>query len=139
VVSGPHGTWIAHPLCKLYLDKGQQILREIFIQALKRELSLQVESNLPSSGRFTLMRQDAQKRDILHLLFATPIKRGNGVEVIEELLPLHDVSVAVRRAAKPSAVRLAPTGTAVPFTYDGGRVRFTVAKLVCHQMVEIAD
>ena len=139
MVSGRHGTWIAHPLCKLYLDRGQQILREIFITALKRELSLQVESNLPSSGRLTLMRQDAHKRDVLHLLFATPVKRGNGVEVIEELLPLHDVSVAVRRAAKPSAVRLAPSGETVPFTYEGGRVRFTVAKLVCHQMVELAD
>jgi hypothetical protein len=139
VVSGPHGTWIAHPLCKLYLDKGQQILREIFIHALKRELSLQVESNLPSSGRFTLMRQDAQKRDILHLLFATPVKRGNGVEVIEELLPLHDVSVAVRRSGKPGTVKLVPQGTAVPFTYEGGRVRFTVPELVCHQMVELAD
>jgi hypothetical protein len=139
VVSGPHGTWIAHPLCKLYVDKGQQILREIFIDALKRELPLQVESNLPSSGRVTLMRQDAQTRDVLHLLFATPIKRGNGVEVIEELLPLHDVSVAVRRPGKPGTVKLAPQGTALPFTYESGRVRFTVPKLVCHQMVEMAD
>jgi len=139
IVAGPHGTWIAHPLCKLYLERGQQVLRELFMQALTRELALQVESNLPSSGRFTLMRQDAQRRDILHLLFATPIKRGNGVEVIEELLPLHDVAVAVRRPAKPSVVRLAPQGTAVPFTYEGGRVRFSVAKLVCHQMVELID
>jgi len=139
VVSGPHGTWIAHPLCKLYLEKGQQILREIFIQALKRELTLQIETSLPSSGRLTLMRQDAHKRDVLHLLFATPIKRGNGVEVIEELLPLSDISVAVRRAAKPSAVQLAPQGTPVPFSYTDGRVRFTVPTLVCHQMVELVD
>ncbi len=139
IVAGPHGTWIAHPICKLYLDKGQQILRELFMQALKRELSLQIDSSLPSAGRCTLMRQDAQKRDILHLLFATPIKRGNGVEVIEELLPLADVSVAVRRAAKPSAVKLAPQGTPVPFTYTDGRVRFTLPQLVCHQMVELAD
>jgi hypothetical protein len=36
-------------------------------------------------------------------------------------------------------VTLAPAGTPVPFTYDGGRVRFTVPSLVCHQMVVIAD
>jgi hypothetical protein len=139
VVSGAHGTWIAHPLCQLYFEKGQQILREIFLHALARELSLQVETSLPSSGRLTLMRQDAQRRDILHLLFATPIKRGNGVEVIEELLPLRDVSVAIRRAAKPSAVRLAPSGMALPFAYADGRVHFTVPELVCHQMVVLDD
>jgi hypothetical protein len=139
VVSGAHGTWIAHPLCKLYLDKGQQILRDVFMTALTRELPLQVESSLPSQARLTLMRQDAHKRDVLHLLFATPIKRGHGVEVIEELIPLADVRVAVRRAAKPSRVSLAPQSTALPFTYEGGRVRFTVPKLTCHQMVVLED
>jgi hypothetical protein len=139
IVSGAHGTWIAHPLCQLYFDKGQQILRDLFLHALVRELPLQVESSLPSSGRLTLMRQDAQRRDILHLLFATPIKRGNGVEVIEELLPLREVSVAIRRAARPSAVRLAPSGVSLPFAYADGRVRFTVPELVCHQMVVLDD
>jgi hypothetical protein len=100
---------------------------------------LQVESSLPSQARLTLMRQDAHKRDVLHLLFATPIKRGHGVEVIEELIPLADVRVAVRRAAKPSRVSLAPQSTALPFTYEGGRVRFTVPKLTCHQMVVLED
>jgi hypothetical protein len=76
---------------------------------------------------------------VLHLLFATPSKRGTGVEVIEDLLPLHDVHVAVRRGAAPSAVRLVPEGRSVPFTWADGRVRFTVPRLECHQMVELAD
>jgi hypothetical protein len=140
IVSGPHGTWIAHPVCHLYHERGQQILRELFMRALQRELrGLQIESSLPSAGRVTLMRQDAQKRDVLHLLFATPVKRGNGVEVIEDLIPLADVQVAVRRTAKPSTVRLVPEGKLLPFTYADGRVSFTVPTIVCHQMVELAD
>ena len=72
-------------------------------------------------------------------LIATPSKRGTGVEVLEYLIPMPDVQVAVRRNAKPSAVRMVPAGTALPFTYTDGRVRFTVPKLECHQMVELAD
>lgn len=140
IVAGPHGTWIAHPVCGLYHAKGQQILRELFMLALRRELSgLQVETSLPSAGRLTLMRQDAQRRDVLHLLFATPSKRGDGVEVIEDLVPLADVTVQVRRAAKPSRVRLVPDGRELACDWRDGRASFTVPRLLCHQMVEIAD
>jgi hypothetical protein len=140
IVAGPHGTWIAHPICQLYLEKGQQILRELFMQALRRELGgLQIDSNLPSAGRLTLMRQNAQRRDVLHILFATPVKRGNGVEVIEDLTPLADVHIAVRRASKPSAVRLVPDNRELPYDYADGRVSFSVPQVICHQMVELAD
>lgn len=140
IVRGPGGCWLAHPMCRIYSEKGQQAIRDLVLQCVDLELGgKQIESSLPSAGRVTLMRQEAEKRDIVHLLFATPSKRGTGVEVIEDLIPLHDVQVAVRRRATPSAVRLVPAGTSLPFTYDGGRVRFTVPRLICHQMVELAD
>lgn len=140
IVSGRHGTWIAHPVCRLYHEHGQQVLRELFMLALRRETAgLQVESSLPSAGRLTLMRQESERRDVLHLLFATPAKRGGGVEVIEDLVPLADVRVAVRRASAPATVRLAPEGAVIPHSYAEGRVSFTVPRLLCHQMVEIAD
>ncbi len=100
---------------------------------------MQVETSLPAAGRLTWMRQGAQKRDILHLLFATPTKRGKGIEVIEDLIPLHNVQVSARRAGKPSKATLAPQGTEVPFTYADGRVTLTVEKVECHQMVVFSD
>jgi hypothetical protein len=140
IVRGPGGCWLAHPLFRIYAEKGQQVVRDVVLHCIGLEAAgRQVETSLPSAGRVTLFRQDQAKRDVLHLLFATPSKRGTGVEVIEDLIPLRDVSVAVRRTARPATVRLVPAGTPLPFTYDGGRVRFTVPTLECHQMVELAD
>jgi hypothetical protein len=139
IVAGKDGTWICYDAFKIYHDKGQQVLRDIVLHCIRRELGgTQIESNLPSGARCTLMRQDADKRDVLHLLYATLSKRG-GIEVIEDLVPLAGIEIAVRRAAKPSKVVLAPSGEALPFTWSDGRARFTVARVHCHQMVALED
>ena len=140
ITVGKQGTWLAFPACQIYQEHGQQIVRDLVLHAIQRELGgQQVETSLPAAGRLTLQRQDEHKRDVLHLLFATPSKRGKGVEVIEDLIPLADVRVSVRRGKKPSAVTLVPEGTSVPFTYEQGRVVFTVSRVECHQMVVLAD
>jgi hypothetical protein len=107
-------------------------------------------AGLPTAGRVSLMRQEAPNRLLLHLLYATPVKRGadtsvyasgqQSVEVIEDLVPLHDIECAVRlpERAHPSSVTLEPEGVALPFTEDAGRVRFTVPRLLCHQIVAVA-
>lgn len=140
ITRGKHGTWIAFKACEIYQQHGQQIVRDAVLHAIRSELGgLQVETSLPAAGRLTLMRQGAQARDVLHLLFATPSKRGNGVEVIEDLIPLSEVQVSVRRRSKPSKVTLEPQGTPLAFTYADGRVTCTVPRLECHQMVVLAD
>lgn len=140
IIRGPAGCWLVHPLCRIYAEKGQQAVRDLLLHCVDLELGgPQIRTTLPVAGRVTLLRQDAERRDILHLLFATPAKRGKNVEVIEDLIPLHQVEVSVRRPAAPAAVRLAPDGATLPFTYADGRVTFTVPRLLCHQMVVLVD
>lgn len=76
---------------------------------------------------------------MVHLLHAQPARRGSGVEVIEDLVPLHEVAVSIARDAPPSAVTLAPENTALAFEHRDGRTRFTVPRVACHQMVVLAD
>lgn len=140
ITRGAHGTWIAHAAFTIYAQRGQQAVRDLVLHCLRRELGGdQVRSGLPAVGRCTLMRQDAERRDVLHLLYAAPSKRGQGIEVIEDLVPLHAVEVAVRRAARPSRVSLAPEGGELPFAWEDGRVRFTVPIVHPHAMVVLAD
>ena len=141
MVAGPAGTWCSFPAFSIYTERGQQVLRDILLHGNRRELGVQlIEASLPASGgRVTVTRQDTKKRDIVHLLFALQSKRGQGIEVIEDIVPLHNVAVTLRRAAKPSGVVLAPQGGEVPFTYADGLVRFTVPTVECHQMVVVAD
>jgi hypothetical protein len=145
--------YLAHPVFALYHDYGAVAYKEYIAKALRLLLgeSTVRTATLPSTGRVTLTEQAAASRFVLHLLYANTVQRGGrGVdggptrnttplEVIEELVPLHDVEVSVRPGRKVNGVRLVPEGTSLAFEEDAdGGVTFSVPKLQCHQMVELA-
>ena len=96
-----------------------------------------IVTDLPAQGVITLMDQKEEHRLVHHLLYASPVKRGNGIEIIEDILPVYDVHVTLRTDKTPKRVYLAPSGEDIPFTYENGAVCYTVAKLFIHQMVVI--
>ncbi|HAT11153.1 MAG TPA: beta-galactosidase [Planctomycetes bacterium] len=140
MVHGPAGITCAHPLCRLYAEHGVQALRDLFLRALRRLLPVPLlRVSLPSNGLATVTRQEAKQRDLVHLVWAPTIKRGTGVEVVEDLVPLHAVSVELRRHNAPSRVTLVPSGDDLPFSHADGVTRFTVPRMVCAQRIAITD
>ena len=150
-VAGDGFVYFAHNIFTAYRQYGQPLYRDLVSDALHRllpEPTLTVEG-LPTAGRVSLMRQQAENRLVLHLLYATPVKRGaessiygsgqQAVEVIEDLVPLYGVRCAVRLPTRARArhVTLEPQGEELPFTGDAASVRFTVPELLCHQMVAV--
>jgi len=130
--------YFAHPVFTAYRNKGQQLLRDYVWHLIAHVYGRRdLEVWLPSSGRVSLMRQDAEKRHILHLLYATPIHRGRGIEVIEDIVPLFNVEVSARLTA--SRARLVPQGDELPLRRVGDRIEFTVRRLELHQMVALDD
>lgn len=93
-----------------------------------------IECNLPSCGRVAITSQEKENRDIIHLMYATPTKRGN-VEVIEDIVKLNNVAVSYRVEKQPRAVRLVPEGTELPFTYSDGCISFTLPVLEMAQLI----
>ena len=79
------------------------------------------------------MRQEG--RYINHLLYASPVRRGKDIEVIEDILPVLDTNVELKIPEKIKNVYLAPQRKAIDFTQDGDKVKFKVDKFECHQMV----
>ncbi len=85
----------------------------------------------------------------MHLLHAVPQARGDAhrlsggtdfaagraIEVIEDLLPLHDVGLSVRVPARIERVALEPQGRELPFEEKGGRIAVRLDRVECHQMV----
>ena len=96
-----------------------------------------IRTDLPDRGVATLTEQPGRK--VLHLLFAHTTKRGTDVEVIEDVVPLYDVKASVRSEKQPAKVILVPQNEPIPFTYQNGRVDFTVPKLLIHQMVSTEE
>ncbi len=127
--------YLAHPVCSLYYAYGAQFHRDYFINALRliyRQPVLQVD--LPSSGRAHFVRQTANNRYVLHLLYATPIQRGRAL-VIEDMPPIFNVDVTMQISEKVKRAYLAPQGDILRFKQQGNTVTLTVPKVECHQIV----
>ena len=135
---------MAHPLFTAYKRIGAVAMLEIAEKVVAHALGhlRMIETSLPRAGRATLRRQAKEKRDVLHLLHATPALRGNirgdNVQPIQDILTLKDIAVTVEADRKVRSVRLAPSGEALEFNTRKGRVAFTVPEVHGHQMVEIA-
>ena len=69
------------------------------------------------------------------LLYASPVKRGSGVEVIEDIVPVYGIESTIRTDRRVLRMYLAPQMTEIPFTRCGNTVTYTLDKLENHQMV----
>ena len=63
------------------------------------------------------------------------VKRGSGVEIIEDLVPVHGVKVRLRLPRAVKQAYLAPQREEIPFARADGAVEFCVEEVCCHQMV----
>ena len=143
--------YLAHPVFTLYRASGAVALKDYVVNALRLHLggASSLCTNLPSTARVSLMRQEQERRYVLHLLHANTISRGGklrlsggtvssdgfSLEVIEELLPLHDTTVRVSTPEAVQTVTLEPQGTTLPFEQDGKATALRIASFSCHQMV----
>lgn len=141
MVAGPDGIYLAWNVFEDYAVKGSLVLKRTVLHALDRLLGegKTLMTNLPAQGVVTLMHQPHANRYVNHLLYVSPVKRGDGIEVIEDILPVRDVTVSIRlpEGKKVSSVRLVPQGVALPFEQAGNMVSYTVSELCCHAMVEV--
>lgn len=137
-VVGKDGGYIAYDVFSEYANIGSYVLKEtvhkVIDEILDKEKTL--KTNLPSTGVVTLNKQQEQGREILHMLFATPIKRGNGVEVIEDLLPVYGTTFEIK-TAPVTRLTLVPQNEIIPYEYSDGTLKFTVDEFSCSQIVVI--
>lgn len=140
VINGNIG-YIGWDIFTAYASLGHICFKELFSFMVNKLLGddTTVFADMPDRAVVTYTRQEREKRNILHLLFAHTTVRGENTEVIEDTVPLYNVKCSVRCAHKPSKICLVPSGEDLEFEYANGRVAFTVPKVDIHQMVEIKE
>ena len=133
--------YIGWDIFTAYARHGHLCFKEIFAHVLNEMLGgeLTVYAEIPDRAVVTYTRQDKEKRNILHILFAHTTVRGEKTEVIEDTVPLYNVRCAVRCASKPSKISLVPAQTELDFEYNNGIAEFIVPEVNIHQMVAIED
>ena len=147
--------YLPHKIFALYRAYGAVVYKDFIINALNSLLGndISIRSNLPSAARLSMASQDSDNRKILHLLYGNTVTRGGdmemlggvggsgrppkSVEIIEELLPLYETSIAMQ-SDKPEKVYLEPQHEELSFQWDYGLLEFEVKKFECHQMIVIS-
>ena len=71
------------------------------------------------------------------MIYASTVKRGSGVEVVEDIVPVYNTEVSLKLGVEPTRVYLAPDGRDIEYDFTDGIITYTVGKIDCHQMVVI--
>jgi hypothetical protein len=129
--------YIAFPLCSAYRRHGTRVYRTLLANAIDLLLPERlVWASLPSSGQVTLLQQPEENgRVIAHLLYYPAERRTPDLDVIEDVVPLHGVTLAVRPGFKPSRVYEAPAQRILPFTWQAGVATVVLERMAGHAMV----
>ena len=138
--------YIAYPIFDIYHRYGQPLYKYVVGDLIARLMpDRAVDSDLPSSGRVSLTRQEAEGRHILHLLYGAPQVRGKAVptdtgtrimEMIEDIPAIGPVTASVRLPSEPSRVYDALSGKDVPFEVHGdGSVQVALPGLHIHSAI----
>lgn len=137
VVMTENTAYFAHKIFQEYYTQGNIYTKEIVRAAIEALIGEEkrIKTNLPAQGVVTLTEKgDSQ---IVHTLYASPVRRGEKIEIIEDIIPIYDTTVSVKSDKAPKSVKLVPENTPIDFEYKDGRINFTVPKIDCWQMTEI--
>ncbi len=129
--------YFAHEIFAMYAEMGKKLHRDLItncIDLLLQDKTLSID--IPSCGTVTLYRNSIENHFVLHVLYAVPVKRGE-VQVIEDIVPIRDISVSFKSHNIIKSIRLIPENRELEFTQQNNTVHFQIPQLKMHQMVEI--
>jgi len=136
IIKTSTGVYIGWDIFKEYAVYGSITAKETVCSIIDSVLeNKSVKTNLPAQGVLTLMEKEGSK--IVHLLYASPVKRGEGIEIIEDIIPISNTEVSVLCEKNVKRIYLAPQDIELDFRQDNGYVTFKVDSFECHQMIVI--
>ncbi len=138
IVRSGRTIYFAHPIFTQYRRNAPSWCKRLFLNAVDLLMpDPLVRLNAPSTTLAALNDQRGAKRLILHLLHYIPERRGQDLDVIEDVIPLYNVKASVKLARRVEEVLCVPQMERVPFTERDGRVDFVVPKVNGHQMISM--
>ena len=136
VVRKGNAITFAHPVFSQYDAVAPRWCKQLVANALALLLP---DPLLRHDGPSTLMATvNAQvTRRVVHLLHYIPTRRGRELDIIEDVIPLHNVRVTLRMDGPVGAVTLVPEDKSLQFDVLDGAVSFTVPRVHGHQMIAV--
>ena len=139
IVRTANTLYFSSPIFTIYQKVAPLWCKRLLLNALDLLLPQPlIRHRGPSTLLVTLNEQPAQKRQVVHLLHYIPERRGELFDVVEDVIPLHNLAISVRVAQAVQRVATVPQQETLPFTMRENRVEFTVPVIHGHQMIELS-
>lgn len=126
------------PLFGAYREHAVPAYR-MLVEALLARLAPDrlVESpDMPTTAEVYVLRQsEADDRHIVHIIHAVPQRRGDGIDIVEDILSLRDVQLGLRMENAVDRVELVPSGVVLQHEARDGATWVTVPEIRGHQTV----
>ena len=138
ITEGKDGIYITADLFLEYATYGSLNPKQLLLPLIDKLLDGKkvVKTDLPSSGKALVYEKEGSR--FLHLLYANTIKRGDGVEVIEDLVTLADICVSLDLGVPVNEIIVHPEEKKIDFKVTSdGRVEFTLDKFKCYAIIEV--
>lgn len=128
--------YVPFPIFSAFAKHGNypcRLLVKNLIDRLLPEPLLKVSA--PTSTEVTVMQQMSPARTIVHLLQYCPERRTKELDIVEDIVPLHDVAVSIKLAKKPKRAYLAPEQEELAVDWSNGYANVVVPRVNGHAMV----
>lgn len=136
IVRSERSVYFAHPVFSQYELNAPRWCKTLVANALKLLLPEPlVTHDGPSTLRLSLTEQPHENRWVLHLLHYIPERRGQLFDTLEDVIPLHDLTLSVRTPNGVRAVTRVPDGDALAHQTRAGRVDVRVPRLDGHGLI----
>ncbi|MDR2157059.1 MAG: beta-galactosidase trimerization domain-containing protein, partial [Clostridiales Family XIII bacterium] len=138
IAEGRDGIYIGWDIFEDYAKMGSVTTKKTVVAMLDRLLgeNKRVTTSLPAQGIVTLTAQRDRNRYVSHFLYASPVRRGEKFEVIEDVNPLHGIAVRLKTDERIRRVYLAPEQEPLDFLQsESGGISFVIPTLWCHAVV----
>jgi hypothetical protein len=129
--------YIGPKVFTMYREKGMKLHRDLVRNCMDLLIDKKrLITNLPSGAQVSF-NQIKGGNKVLHILYASPILRGN-IPVIEDIVPLNNIQISIC-VSTVSRVLLVPENKELDFTFENEVCSFVIPIINLHQMVEICS
>lgn len=136
IVQNGNIIYFAHPIFAMYHEHGVRAYKLLVLNCLERLLPEKlVRTNAPATARINLNYQTSHDRYVAHVMHYIPEAKSKEMDLIEDVIPLHDVEFGVRLDENIRKVYLAPTMQELPFERQGDYVNVRIPVVNGHEMV----
>lgn len=134
IVRNGRAVTLAAPLLQAFGAHGNQPYRELVGGVIDLVMPDPIiRDDGPAHLEATVVRTPTST--VVHLLSFIPARLAEGLDIVNDPIPVVDLALQVRLDARPTTVTLQPEGRELDFTYTNGYVGTTVSFVDGHAMV----